>query len=57
MVCNLLVKDYPILLRLSGVTETKPTTREKFGDRDGDGVPDDQDYCPDFPGRPEANGC
>jgi len=57
MVCNLLVKDYPILLRLSGVTETKPTTKEKFGDRDGDGVPDDQDYCPDFPGRPEANGC
>lgn len=26
-------------------------------DRDGDGVPDDQDYCPDFPGRQETNGC
>lgn len=26
-------------------------------DRDGDGVPDDEDYCPDFPGRPETNGC
>jgi len=26
-------------------------------DRDGDGVPDTQDYCPDYPGRPETNGC
>jgi len=26
-------------------------------DRDGDGVPDDEDYCPDWPGNPETNGC
>ena len=26
-------------------------------DRDADGVPDDQDYCPDFPGSPQTNGC
>ncbi|MCX6092695.1 MAG: Gldg family protein [Candidatus Bipolaricaulota bacterium] len=26
-------------------------------DTDGDGVPDDEDFCPDWPGRPEANGC
>ena len=26
-------------------------------DRDGDGVPDDQDYCPDFPGSATTNGC
>ena len=26
-------------------------------DSDGDGVPDDQDYCPDFPGDAETNGC
>jgi len=26
-------------------------------DRDNDGVPDDEDYCPDFPGREETNGC
>ena len=26
-------------------------------DRDGDGVPDDKDYCPDRPGKPETNGC
>jgi OmpA-OmpF porin, OOP family len=27
------------------------------GDRDGDGVPDDQDVCPDVPGTPEMDGC
>jgi len=26
-------------------------------DRDGDGVPDDEDYCPDYPGNPGMNGC
>ncbi len=26
-------------------------------DRDGDGVPDVDDYCPDYPGSPAANGC
>lgn len=26
-------------------------------DRDGDGVPDSEDYCPDFPGGEETNGC
>jgi len=26
-------------------------------DRDGDGIPDDEDYCPDFPGHPLTNGC
>ena len=30
---------------------------EQEADRDGDGVPDDEDYCPDFPGRKETNGC
>ena len=36
--------------------ETESTTGTS-SDRDGDGVPDDQDYCPDYPGKPEANGC
>lgn len=39
---------------------TSPCTAAGFrsaGDRDGDGVPDDVDYCPDFPGRAETNGC
>lgn len=26
-------------------------------DSDGDGVPDVDDYCPDFPGSPATNGC
>jgi hypothetical protein len=26
-------------------------------DRDNDGVPDDEDYCPDFPGKVITNGC
>ena len=73
---DLLVKNYPILIRLSDVT-TGPDYEETVGDgfhrlgdvdavpsstgggsdRDGDGVPDDEDYCPDWPGSKEANGC
>lgn len=71
IVRNLLVKDYPILIRLSDVT-MGPDYEETVGDgfhqlgkpgagtapdRDGDGVPDDEDYCPDWPGSKEANGC
>ena len=26
-------------------------------DRDGDGIPDAADYCPDYPGSPQTNGC
>ena len=26
-------------------------------DSDGDGVPDDEDYCPNWPGDPDMNGC
>ena len=36
--------------------ESVPTTDDN-GDRDGDGVPDDIDYCPDWPGSAVANGC
>ena len=73
---DLLVKDYPTLIRLSNVM-TSPDYVETVGDgfhrlgdvnavpsssggdsdRDGDGVPDDEDYCPDWPGSKEANGC
>ena len=33
----------------AGDAETQP-------DADGDGVPDAEDFCPTFPGRPETNG-
>jgi len=31
--------------------------RSGDSDRDGDGVPDGEDFCPDWPGSKEANGC
>lgn len=31
--------------------------QEVIADRDGDGVPDDEDECPDEPGPAENNGC
>lgn len=34
-----------------------PSSSGGGSDRDGDGVPDDEDYCPDWPGSKEANGC
>jgi len=39
-----------------------PSSQIPFGfvkskDSDGDGVPDDQDFCPTFPGRRETDGC
>ncbi len=39
-----------------------PARKIPFGfvknkDSDGDGVPDDQDFCPTFPGRRETDGC
>ena len=30
---------------------------EIVNDRDGDGIPDKEDYCPDYPGNRETNGC
>ena len=71
IVRNLLVKDYPILIRLSDVTMS-PDYVETVGDgfhqlgkpgagtasdRDSDGVPDYEDFCPDWPGSKETNGC
>ncbi len=71
IVRDLLVKDYPILIRLSDVTmgaayeETIGDGFHQLGepgtgtgsDRDGDGVPNDEDFCPDWPGSPETSGC
>jgi len=73
---DLLIKDYPILIRLSDVTfgpnyeeitgdgfhrlgdaDVVPSSNGGGSDRDGDGVTDAEDYCPDWPGSKEANGC
>lgn len=35
----------------------QPAPGPDLSDRDGDGVPDDEDYCPDWPGDPSTNGC
>jgi hypothetical protein len=75
IVRGLLVKDYPVLIRLSDVTfapeyeETVGDGLHRIGDidglesstgssdRDGDGVPDEKDLCPDWPGSAETSGC
>ena len=76
VVRGVLVRDYPTLIRLSGLTfstgysERVGNGFHRFGDvdavssgangesdRDGDGVPDNKDYCPDWPGSKESNGC
>ena len=35
----------------------KPAVAAQKSDRDGDGIPDADDACPDVPGVPELNGC
>ena len=72
IVRDLLVKDYPILLRLSDIMfgldyeETPGDGFDRLGDidaaggspdRDGDGIPDDDDWCPDYPGTELMHGC
>ncbi len=37
--------------------EEKPAIRIEKADRDGDGVPDLEDACPDVPGLPQFKGC
>jgi len=73
---DLLVKDYPLLIRLSDVTmspdyeetagdgfhrigdvDAVPSSGASEEDRDGDGVPDDEDFCPDWPGSAATSGC
>jgi hypothetical protein len=52
------------VLSFGGSALTKATTaqsesqaREPGGDRDDDGVPDDEDECPNRPGPPSNDGC
>jgi outer membrane protein OmpA-like peptidoglycan-associated protein len=42
---------------VAGVRTADPKTNGCPGDRDGDGVPDNVDKCPDEPGPKENNGC
>ena len=39
------------------IYDDTPCQEGSTPDRDGDRVPDDEDYCPDFPGNPGMNGC
>lgn len=39
------------------VTTLGDVNDDPTADSDGDGVPDDEDLCPNFPGSPEADGC
>jgi len=38
-------------------TSCEPRAAPPVADRDSDGVPDDEDWCPDYPGSEEMNGC
>ncbi len=44
-------------LDLTGQESDPGSSPTQAGDRDGDGVPDEEDYCPDYPGSKETNGC
>ncbi|GEM_PF-3561153 len=44
------------IARLPSLDELIPKEAQK-PDRDNDGVPDDEDRCPDLPGDPENDGC
>jgi hypothetical protein len=44
------------LLLLLAVTATSVMAQQR-GDKDGDGVPDSRDQCPDTAGSPDNNGC
>jgi hypothetical protein len=45
------------LLAARKVEQSESGANASENDRDGDGVPDSEDYCPDYPGKPETDGC
>lgn len=45
------------LISDSGYFPIWPPTQGDAADSDGDGVPDDDDLCPDFAGSPQTDGC
>ena len=44
-------------LRWTTGANTSDGADSSVSDSDGDGVPDDEDYCPEWPGSPATNGC
>jgi OmpA-OmpF porin, OOP family len=46
-----------VIIAKKAPEEPKPTIVIEKTDRDGDGVPDLEDLCPDVPGKPEFHGC
>jgi len=48
------ITPHPPSLIMQNSTSDDPGT---VSDRDGDGVPDNEDFCPDFPGSAATNGC
>ena len=44
---------YPAEVRIVNFS----ASQESLADRDGDGVPDEIDFCPDYPGDPAFDGC
>ena len=49
-------RDRSAVARLPELDQLIPKEAEK-SDRDKDGIPDDQDRCPNIPGDPENQGC
>jgi sugar lactone lactonase YvrE len=46
------------IVRVVMAGDQQPGSGSRTGsDRDGDGVSDDEDLCPDWPGSKETNGC
>lgn len=48
--------SFGVVVRLTK-GDSKKKTEEEINDRDGDGVPDESDVCPDVPGLKALDGC
>lgn len=49
--------NYKVTATKPGYVDSQTKTVNYVADRDGDGVPNSQDQCPDVEGVPENNGC
>ena len=55
--CDIGVYGGPEASKTAALPSQAEQATSSLNDRDGDGVPDGEDFCPDFPGSPEMNGC